>query len=295
MKKSLLFCVAILVGGFLSAQTASEGGIGKNSRVKIGLNFYSFDSQLKNGVTDIFKVIQYAASIDMGCVDITGYYFPDYPKVPSDQYIYEVKRCAFRNAVAISGTSVRNDFSKAQTDERNKEIQLVKNWIVVASKLGANTTRIFTGPNVPIGYTWDEAAKWIAASIDECAEYAKQYGIMIAIQNHHDFLKTSDQINTLLSMCSSDNVGLMLDVGTLRMGDPYAEIERVIKRAITWQIKEHVYIKGVKTNLDINRLMKLIQKSKYRGYLPMEVLGDENKEDRIESFLAKLRNEIDPN
>ena len=293
MRTSILTIVlVVLLAATGFSQPANRGSIGEKSRVKIGLNFYSFDSPiLREKSMDILSVIQYVASIDMESVDITGYYFPGYPEVPSDEYIFEVKRTAFRNAIDISGTGVRNDFTKPDVNERKKEIQLVKDWIVVGAKLGASTIRIFAGPQLPDGYTWDEAAKWIAEATDECAEFGKQYGVMVAIQNHNDFLKTADEVNKLLALCKSDNVGLMLDIGSFRT-DPYAEIEKVIHHAITWQIKETVFINQVETKTDIKKIMDIIQRNNYCGYLPIEILGRGNEKERLKTFFEALKSEI---
>ena len=292
MKTSILATVlAILFTATVFSQPANQGSIGEKSRVKVGLNFYSFNTPITNGEMDICDVIKYVASIDMESVDITGYYFPTYPEAPSDDYIYEVKRCAFRNAIDITGTGVRNDFTKPDLNERKKEIQLVKDWIIVATKLGASTIRVFAGPSIPNGYTWDEAAKWIAEAIDECAEYGKQHGVMIALQNHDDFLKTADEVNKFLSLCKSDNVGLMLDIGSFRT-DPYKEIEQVIHHAITWQIKESVYINNVETKTDVKRIMEIIQRNNYCGYLPIEILGRGNEKERLKVFFEALKSEI---
>jgi sugar phosphate isomerase/epimerase len=293
MRTSIL--TLILVAFYATAgfsQPANKGSLGDKSRVKIGLNLFSFDVPIKAKQMDILDAIKYAASIDMECIDITGYYFPTYPEAPSDEYIYEVKRTAFRNALDIAGTGVRNDFTKADKAERQKEIQLVKDWIIVGEKLGASTIRIFSGPEVPKGYTWDETAKWIAEAVDECAEFGKQHGVMIGLQNHDDFLKTSDDVNKILSLCKSDNVGLMLDIGCFRTTDPYVEIEKVIHHAITWQIKETVFINQVETPTDVKRLMTLIQRKNYNGYLPIETLGKGNEKERVKTLFTALKNEI---
>ncbi len=278
------------INGF--SQPANQGSLGEKSRVKLGLNFYSFNSPLQSGGLNVFEVIEYAASIDMECVDITGYYFPAYPLVPDDDFIYSVKRCAFRNAIDISGTGVKNDFTIPDAAEREKEIQLVKDWIVVAAKLGASTIRVFSGLDVPEGYTWDETALWVAEATDECAEFGKQYGVMVAMQNHNDFLKTAEDVNKFLSLCKSENIGLMLDIGCFRTADPYVEIEEVIHHAITWQIKENVFIHGVENKTDVERLMDLIQRKNYCGYLPIEILGEGNEKERIKIFFNDLKKEV---
>ena len=83
----------------------------------------------------------------------------------------------------------------------------------------------------------------------------------------------------------------MLDIGCFRT-DPYAGIEQVIHRAITWQIKENVFISNIETKTDLNRLMKIIQRNKYCGYLPIEILGTGNEKERVKTLFEELKREI---
>jgi uncharacterized protein YpuA (DUF1002 family) len=93
-------------------------------------------------------------------------------------------------------------------------------------------------------------------------------------------------------MCKSDNVGLMLDIGSFRAGDPYGEIEKVIHHAITWQIKENVFVNGVETKTDMKRLMELIQRYNYCGYLPIETLGSGNEKERVKALFNEIKSEV---
>ena len=54
---------------------------------------------------DIFQLLEYCADIGFDGVDITGYYFPAYPEVPSDAYIYSVKKRAFELGLVIFALS----------------------------------------------------------------------------------------------------------------------------------------------------------------------------------------------
>ena len=56
-------------------------------------------------------VVDFCAMHNVGALDATGYYFPGYPKVPSDESIYSFKKKAYLNGVTIGGTGVRNDFA----------------------------------------------------------------------------------------------------------------------------------------------------------------------------------------
>jgi hypothetical protein len=71
--------------------------------------------------------------------------------------------------------------------------------------------------------------------------------------------------------------------------DPYAEIERNIKRAVTWQIKENVWIGGEAVPTDLERLAGIIKRSGYRGYLPLETLGPGDPYAKVPALLDEAR------
>src|ERR1700677_3797128 len=125
-----------------TASITREPGV----KLKLGLNAYSFDKALKDGSMTLTDAVHFCAQHNVDALDATGYYFPGYPNVPTDEYIYNWKRTAFVNGVAISGTGVRNDFAVADEAARQSDVQMVKDWIVVASKLGAPAIRVFSGP-----------------------------------------------------------------------------------------------------------------------------------------------------
>jgi len=74
-------------------------------------------------------------------------------------------------------------------------------------------------------------------------------------------------------MVDSEWLGLNLDIGSYRQHDPYEEIQKNINKAVTWQIKENVWIDGKETPTDFVKLFKIIKDAGYRGYLPLETLG----------------------
>ena len=258
-------------------------------KTKISLNAYSFNKPLLSGEMTVPDMLDYAAQTGFEGVDLTGYYFPGYPAVPSDEYIYDIKRKAFRLGLEICGTGIRNDLSKVSASEREEEKKRIKEWVVVASKLGAQTLRIFAGNNIPEGYTWEQSAAWISADIKECARYAGEHGVVLALQNHNDFLKTADEVDKLLKMIDSQWVGLMLDIGCYRT-NPFAEIEQTIKHAVTWQVKEEMYIDNKVVKTDIGKLKSIISRSGYRGYLPIETLGEGDPKQKIARMFEEVKN-----
>lgn len=258
-------------------------------KLKLGLNAFSFDGLLRQGKMTLADAVHFCAKNGVDALDATGYYFPGYPKVPSDESIYAFKRTAFVNGVAISGTGVRNDFAVADAATRKADVQMVKDWIVVASKLGAPVIRVFSGKERPSGFSFDQALEWMVADFNECAAFGKQHGVMLALQQHNDFLKTAAETIRVIEAVDSDWFACILDIGSLRSGDPYAEIEKLVSYAVSWQMKEIVGRYGKEEPTDLAKIKAVIDRSGYRGYVPFEALGPGDPEPRIIAFLEKIR------
>ena len=128
----------------------------------------------------------------------------------------------------------------------------------------------------------------MVADLKECAEFGKAHGVVVAIQNHNDFIKTADQAIEVIKRVNSDWFGLILDIGSFRT-DPYKEIAQTIPYAVNWQLKETLFVKGVEQKTDLDRLMKIIKESGYRGYLPIETLGEGDPKVKVPLFLNEVR------
>ena len=171
---------------------------GRGPKLKTSLNAFSFNTSLVPGKgggrpeMTLFDVLEFCADQDFDAIDPTGYYFPGYPKVPADQYIAKFKKRAFELGLDISGTGIRNNFATADKAARAADVRLAKAWIEVAAKLGAPVIRLFAGAEDQ-GANPEEVFKWMAEDLRECAEYGKQFGVVVGVQNHNDFLKTAAQ------------------------------------------------------------------------------------------------------
>jgi len=258
------------MGAPLSKEKGNEMKIGH--KLKISLNVFSFNELLMKGAIDLFDVLEFCALHNFDAIDPTGYYFPGYPEVPSDEYINKFKRKAFLLGLDISGTGVRTDLANPDEASRKAEIRMVKDWVIAAAKLGIPNLRVFSGKHPHEGYSRDEVFEWMARDLRECCQAGAEHGVIIAIQNHNDFLKTADDVDRIFEMVDSEWLGLNLDVGSYRQKDPYMEIEQNIGKAVTWQIKEMVWIDGKEIATDLVKLVRIIKKAGYRGYLPLETL-----------------------
>lgn len=281
--------------GLLAAgSSAAVAGIPKPERIggprlKLSLNAYSFNTYLKEGKISLDGLLEFCAKLGFDAVDPTGYYFPGYPAPPDDTFLFNFKRKAHYLGLDISGTGVRNDFAVADKASREADKKHVKEWVVVAQKMGAPVLRVFAGREVPEGYTWDQAARWMADDLAECAEFGARHGVIIALQNHAGFIKTADQVLKIFEMVNSPWLGLHLDIGSFPTADPYNDIEKVVDLAVNWQIKENVKTDKGTEPTDLNLLFTIIRKGNYRGYLPLETLGPGDPYEKVTNFLEQVK------
>ena len=281
----------VLTSALSQRNVSAEGEVQRRpgSHIRIGLNAYSFNRPLMAGAMNLHQVIDFCAQHGIDGVDLTGYYFPGYPKTPSDEFLYSLKREAFENGVTISGTGVRNDFALADASSRRGHVLLVKDWVDVAAKLGADVVRVFSGRERPKGYTFDQVLEWMIPDFQECAAYGQKHGVIIGLQHHDDFLKTAEETIRVVKAVNSQWFSVVLDVGSLRQSDPYEEIEKLLPYACTWQMKENVWYGQKSVPIDLPRIRAIIDKVGYRGFTPIEALGDGDPAVIVTQFLEKVR------
>lgn len=286
-----LACLPLLANGALTASSIPvPGNAGRAGRknLKTSLNAYSFNQPLTDGSMSMDELLDFCSDTGFEAVDITAYYFPGYPKVPSDDYLYGVKRKAFRLGLEVSGTGVRNDFTETDPQKRKESIQLVKDWVIAAEKIGAPVLRVFAGHQDHKGYSWDEVVKWMIEDLKACVEFGKQHGVMIGLQNHNGFIKTAAQVRQIIEAVDDEWFGLILDIGSYRQGDAFQEIADTIGYAVSWQLKENMYVNDLEVKTDISRLIKIIKASDYKGYIPIETLGPGDPKQKVQALYEEV-------
>lgn len=255
---------------------------------KISLNLYSFNEQLQSGNMSLDEVIDYCALEGYAAIDPTAYYFPGYPDVPSDRFLYDFKWKVFDRGLEISGTGIRNNFSVPDKSKRNDDIQLIKKWTVAASKMGIPVIRIFAGSEVKDPQEKKKTLDWMMEDFKKCEQIGKDHGVIIALQNHGEFIKNSDEVIRIMEEIGSPWFGLHLDIANFGEKNVYKEIERVIEYAVNWQVKEFVMVDGEQVPPDYVEIMKIIRAHGYPGYLPLETLGPGDPKKKLDILKTRF-------
>lgn len=264
---------------------------------KLSLAAYSFNSQLpKNwprpGKTEakmtLLDFIDYCAEQDLDATELTSYYFP---ADVTPEYLLAVKERCFRLGLDVSGTAIGNDFCKVGKD-REFELEMTRKWIDYAAIVGAPVIRIFAG-NVPKGETEEAALERCVAGIDESVAYAAGKGVVLALENHGGITATPEQLLKIVSQVKpSPWFGINFDSGNFRTADPYGDLEKIAPYAVNAQVKVSIAPNGKKEKADLAKIVEILKKSAYRGYLVLEYEEPEDPRVEIPKYLAALRDLI---
>jgi sugar phosphate isomerase/epimerase len=225
-------------------------------------------------------VCDFCVKHDIEAVDLTGYYFPGYPKAPADSYVNRMKRYTHDRGITISGTGVKNDFATADRAVRAEGVELAKVWIEVAARLGAPVLRVFAGPQqnpkdwagAANGAKREDVEGWMADALRACAEHGEQFGVIVGVQNHGDFLNSAAEHISLLKRVDHAWCGAIVDTGKYFTDDPYADFAMMVPHAVNWQIKETIGSSLKSPPMDFKRIVQILHDGGCRGFVPIETL-----------------------
>jgi len=258
------------------------------ARLKLGCAAYSFRSylDLKNPRMTLEEFITSCAAWGTEGVELTEYYFK---KPVTPEYVMHLKRLAVLSGVAITGAPIGNRFTLPPGEARDAQISSVRKWIDTAAELGAPTVRIFAG-GAPKGVEESQARKWAVECIESCLDQAAKRGVILVLEN--DGGVTSDAEGTLeiVRAVKSDWFGMNLDVGNFKTPDPYADLERCAPHAVTCHFKTEIIRRGGSPEpADHPRLIEMLRKANYRGYLNLEYEGTEDPMTAVPRHLENIR------
>jgi len=247
------------------------------SMVKLGVASYSYNRYLADGKMTIEDFIDEAFGLDVDGVELNQLYFK-----PEIDRIKGIKKALLDYGLDLSCVTVDNNFCKPDPNERRREVEFVKNWIDATVKLSSPIMRINAGWP-PKGISEDEAFEVSVKCIKEAVDYAERYGLMIVVENHGGITSTAEQVLRLIKTVDSDWFRVNLDLGNFRE-NIYESIEAVMP--YTFHIHAKIYELAlewyglscywVEKKLDYRRIMEIITRYGYNGYLSLEYEGKDD-------------------
>ena len=270
-------------------------------RIKLSISSYSY-WHFKEIKFPIEKVIDEAAKLGVEGVDILHMQMEG----EDNRYIQELKRRAYLNGIAFTCLSIHQGFVFADKDERQKNIDKTKNCIELAAKMGIPCLRLNSGrwntiksfddlmknrgiePILP-GYTEDDGFKWCIDCIQQCLPAAEEYGVLLALENHWGLCSTPEGMLRIKKAIDSPWLGLLMDTGNF-LENPYSKLEMIAPYTSFVQAKTY-YGGGewYSLDLDYKRIVAILNKVNYQGYISLEYEGKENAFTAVPKSIDMLR------
>lgn len=294
--RKIAFTPALFVAPTILTAATKDSIEAITQRIQYSVNAYSFNDEFRSGKMNLFDMMEFASEIGLNAVDLTAYYFSSYPRLPKKTEIFALKKRALELGLNISWTGVRNNFVTANVESRKNDREMIKNWLDISSMIGSSILRVFTGRNLPDGYSKEQVKTWLIEEYKLCAKYGEQTGVIVGLQNHNEFLFKADEVIEILEKVNSEWFGLILDISGLRTtNDPYAEAEKLAPYANYWFIKEHVYHNQEKKRTDMSKMASMIKRHDFRGYVSFESLSDGNPKEIIKEMVYDFKREFNKN
>ncbi len=244
---------------------------------------YSYREQLAKKVMTYEDVVRMCVETGACGLDCTVYWMPP---DPPDDFLFSLKHFAYRHGVSIYSIAIRTDMCRPAGETREKELAGVRRWVDVAQKLGATHIRVFGGA-IPKGSTEDQAAQWASETMKQAVDYSSKRGIILGLENHGGITDKAERIVQIVKAANSPWAGINLDTGNFRT-DIWRQIEMCIPYAVNVQVKmDQVQEDGKRGPGDWERVIKMLVKGGYRGFLALEYEG-KNAVEEVPVYMRKL-------
>ncbi len=259
-------------------------------KLKLSLAAYSFRKQLTAkpgtpGAMDMLGFVDWCATQDLDGCEPTSYFFP---KEVTPEYLAQLKRKAHLHGLDVSSGAIRNVFTLPDGPELEKWHQHVDLWVEHYAAIGCPVIRVFAG-RAPKGMSEKQAIDNAVKNLEKACKRAGGKGVMLALENH-DFLMSSSRLIEIVERVDSPWFAVNLDSGNFIDKDPYAAFAKVAPYSATVQLKVELRdASGKRVPADFARLIDILKKAHYRGYVVLEYEAAEDPYKAIPSYLKELR------
>jgi L-ribulose-5-phosphate 3-epimerase len=248
-----------------------------------GLVAYSFRKQLAAKSMNYDDLIRMIADWGLDGLDCTVYWFPD----TSNEFLASLRKTAFKNGIQIYNAGVRVQLSQPTAELQSAQVENIKKWVDVADRIGASHLRVFGGP-IPRGASEPQAIAWAVEVLKRGAEYAGSRGITIGVEDDAGLTIKAEPTIEIVRRAASPWAGINADSGNLKT-DGYAKFEMMLPYATSIHLKTEIANQdGQKEKADWGRLLGMVGKAGYKGYVGLEYEGASAEAD-VRGYAENLR------
>ncbi len=288
---------SILLGG-LSLPVASYSlfsSCAKQELFKISLAEWSLHRELFSKKIDHLDFISLAKTeFGISAVEYVNSFF--FEKARDRKYLNKMKSRANDHDVRSLLIMCDNEGNLGDPD-KNKRYKAVENhykWAEAAAFLGCHSIRVNARSDDKLSYDnqLDLAADGLSRLVDFCSDLK----INAIVENHGGLSSNGAWLSALMKKIDHPSVGTLPDFGNFMIQDNewydrYKGVEELMPFAKAVSAKSHEFdLNGNEVRTDYNKMMEIVLKAGYNGYVGIEYEGDKHSEyDGIHLTLKLLK------
>ena len=181
--------------------------------MKIGITMYSFHRTFKEGRIDIEQFIEYCGKQGFDSVDLVAYFWKD-----REREEREIAGWIKKAGVKLLTYSVGNHLLTQDAKELEEQMDVVRDAITTAAKLGAPYVRVFGGNNIA-GFTSATALEHIITCFKSVMPLCAEHNVTLGIENHGGYPGTAPEMKTVVEGVNDERFKALFDTGNWLRAD----------------------------------------------------------------------------
>jgi L-ribulose-5-phosphate 3-epimerase len=295
-RRTFLKLSAGVVGGLSSGCLESSQSMLSSGKkdFKLSLAQWSFHRRLFSqavGKMDNLDFAEEAARLGFGGVEYVNTFFKD--KAKDKRYLAEMRlRAADNNVKSLlimcDGEGRLGDPDNAK---RNQAVENHYRWVDAAKFLGCHSIRV----NAASAGSYDEQARLAADGLRRLGEYGAKQNINVIVENHGGLSSEGKWLPKVIKMAGMANCGTLPDFGNFpKRVDKYKAVDLMMPYAKAVSAKSYDFdADGNETSIDYYKMMGIVLKHGYHGYVGVEYEGGRLSEEEgiiaTKKLLEKIR------
>lgn len=287
------FLAVTLTAGIASSVFPSTNFAKFNSieNIKISLAQWSLNKSIKNGKLPILDFAKKARSFDIEGIEfVSGLYTRDtdiLERMSMNSLAKELIKRSDDHGIdnVLFMIDNQGDLASSNKNERFQAIDNHKRWIDLSAEIGCKTMRVNLNGEKDLN-------KWTKNSVKSLTALNKyNENINVVVENHGGLSSSGKYLSNVMSKVKLENCGTLPDFGNFCMnGSPWGNCTQMYDRYLgTEELMPYAHAvsaksydfddEGNETTIDYKRMMKIVKRSGYQGYVGIEYEGNRLGED----------------
>lgn len=294
-----ILIVALLLGAFsCNNKVMPDINSGKYnlSGIRLSLAQWSFHKSIQSNEMSQLDFIDKAAQLGFEGVEYVSTFFKE--KVKDTLFLNSMNQRAAQHNLKqlLIMVDIEKDLATPSENQREQAVQEHYQWIDAAQYLGCHAIRV----NLFGNGTSEETTRAAVKSLRQLCHYAAPRNIYILVENHGGFSSDGEWLVNVIKETGSGQCGTLPDfdnfclrrVNGERWGAPceeeydrYKGVSELMPFARALSAKSYDFDEeGFETTIDYHRMLSIVKKSGYNGFIGIEFEGNRLSEE--EGILA---------